>query len=677
MISLKNINLKYGSQIIFDEANICIQHSKITSVIGPSGSGKTSLLNMIDLISSNKDYVYLFDDNEIDVTNDDIKSKLRSENMIYMTQDVTLIDHMNVHENILLLSKQKNFSKIAVQDALNKVNLNVDLDTLVNTLSRGQKQRLIIASALISRSSILILDEPTSALDQKNKEDLLKLIKKIVLEEHLTVIIATHDVFVKDYSDYVYEIKNKKLSLVVSKTSDSDEEKKTKSVMEKGLKNLFLYNLSYEMKHLIVTLSLLFVSAIIAGFGSLYLSLGIKMTDIHTYQINSINDDITKIEKIEKSSNEMIQDTFYTFLDSDVSLIESIVSQPEKLVPFYRLDSIYYDATNVKANLEGVLTYKDISYTYRNLSIQPILDEEKAKEELCEQISEPGGIYLPAMIAQELNVDLSKNDTVLINKVALAMYGVELTDKETHEKHIQTLSKDISLDNLHISGILSNDVTDLYSTKDNYIVYMSISNLEDIYNHTKSEFSIESFNSAIEHFEKYYDIGNITELNPSLYLYDGILSEQEIQEIRTSNPLFSVSISSDTYHAFANEVRNGVIYGLMIVIVIEIVASLLIIITYIFRFKTRAKEIALLKIIGYSHKDINKVLMIDGMIKTLITYAISILAFILFRQFLPLSGCKYSFVILLVSLLLSAIPSLLPTVYSCFKCKRITIDKIR
>lgn len=203
MISLSNVNLKYDNQIVFDKASICIHHAKITSIIGSSGSGKTSLLNMIDLISSNKDYVYLYDGNEIDVTNDDVKSKLRSQNMVYMTQDVTLIDHMSVHENMLLLSKQRNISKIDAQDVLDKVSLDIELDTLVSTLSRGQKQRLIIASALISQSSILILDEPTSALDQKNKEDLLKLIKKIVLEENLTVIIVTHDKSVKDYADYV------------------------------------------------------------------------------------------------------------------------------------------------------------------------------------------------------------------------------------------------------------------------------------------------------------------------------------------------------------------------------------------------------------------------------------------------------------------------------------------
>ncbi len=677
MISLSNVNLKYDNQIVFDKASICIHHAKITSIIGSSGSGKTSLLNMIDLISSNKDYVYLYDGNEIDVTNDGVKSKLRSQNMVYMTQDVTLIDHMSVHENMLLLSKQRNISKIDAQDVLDKVSLDIELDTLVSTLSRGQKQRLIIASALISQSSILILDEPTSALDQKNKEDLLKLIKKIVLEENLTVIIATHDKSVKDYADYVYEIKNKKISLLVSKTFENDKYKKTKSVAKNGLKNLFLYNLSYEMKHLIVTLSLLFVSAVVIGFGSMYLSLGIKMTGIHTAQINSINDNTTKIEKIERSSNDMIQDTFYAFSDSDVSLIESVISQPEKLVPFYRLDSIYYDATNVKANLEGVLTYKGIPYTYRNLSIQPFLDEQKVREELCEQISEPGGIYVPAIVAQELNMDLSTNNVISLNQIALAMYDLELIDKETREKRAQTLSKDISLDNLHISGILSNDVTDLYSTKDRYIIYMSISNLESIYNHAKSEFSIDSFNNDIEHLKKHYDISSINELNPSIYLYEGTFSELEIKEVQALNPLFSVSLSSDTYHAFANEVKTGVIYGLMIVIAIEMIASFLIIITYIFRFKTRAKEIVLLKIIGYSHKDINKMLIVDSMIKTLIIYFISILAFILFRQFLSLPGCRYGFVVLLVSLLLSAIPSLFPTVYSCFKCKRITIEKIR
>ena len=77
------------------------------------------------------------------------------------------------------------------------------------SLSGGQKQRLSIVRALLQKPDLLILDEPTVGLDNKNKEIILKKVKK--LSRNMTVIIVSHDKYVFKYADSIYKINSQKL----------------------------------------------------------------------------------------------------------------------------------------------------------------------------------------------------------------------------------------------------------------------------------------------------------------------------------------------------------------------------------------------------------------------------------------------------------------------------------
>lgn len=676
MINIKKINLKYDEQIIFEKAEINIFTSKITTIIGPSGSGKTSLLNMINLISSNQDYIYMYDNNMIDLTSDEEKSAFRSKNMIYITQDVSLIEHMTVFENFRLFAKKENLTNEEVISTLKKVNLDIDLSMEARNLSKGQKQRLLIGASLLSDASILLLDEPTSALDADNKKDLLTLIRQLVDSEGMTVVIATHDDYVKQFSDYVYMIDNKKIISLSDNPMEDRISSPSKKSVHKNKKNLFLYNLSYEMKHLITNLLLIVVSAIIIGFGVSFITLSKSLTEQWSNTINVINENVTKIEK--KEQLDEISTVSYPVSFEDINNIKSIIDKPEKVLPFYSLNSIFFNYKTQSMNSTSTLIYDGNSQAYQLFSIQPYFDEKSIRESLCVQTSSPKGVYIPEELAYDLNIDLSKNDKLSINDIAITLYDLELKNKGTKDIFHQNLDKMIDLDNVHISGILSNGTSDCYDTPYNYVIYMSSDELERIYHQNKQDYPFNSLENEIAYIEKNNQILTVNEPQPTTYLYLGTLSNSEIKEISEINPLLSISIAAERYSSYLFETQHALYLGACLVVVIELFVSVMIVLAYIFRFKSRSKEIMLLKSIGYSYKDIRNVFVIDGAIKSMLIYLGSILTFMIFKNLVYLVGYHYNYLIIaIISLLLSLIPNSIPTIYACLKCKNITIEKIR
>lgn|GEM_PF-5406223 len=659
MISLSNIHLKYGDEIIFDDAQIDIHQSKVTSVIGKSGSGKTSILNMIGLIADHTDYQYSYNDESVDVSDERRKSQLRSSHFLFIHQNVALMEHMTVLENMKLFSKHAHLSNATAQSALEKVHLNLDLKLAAKKLSKGQKQRLLIAAALISDASVLILDEPTSALDSENKKNLLDLIKDIAQSKHLTVIIATHDAFVQEYSDFVYQIENHKIVQVSNCAADELLSDVSANNRKSNFKNLLMYNLSYEKNHFFVTFLLLLVSAMIAGFGAVFVSVGTDVFSQWAHRINGVNQEITLIKNEQEASQ------FKSFSEEEMSCINMIVNDAEKLRPFYRFESVCRDLKTNKYNFDCTLLYHLTSESFRNLSVQPYLNEEIIREELCLQTSEPGGIYIPLEVADTLNIDLSENDKISIEKVFAVLYNLQIEEKETGEIRQYVTGKELSLENLQISGILLNSVSDLYYTKDNYVVYMAFEDISDIYHQLFSD----DLNQALSVFEKSGTVLQIEKVRPSAYIYDGILSEKEQQQLLEISPHISVSMASDGYFQMLKETTQSLVSGILLIAGVEIIASILMMLAYVYRFRSRSKEIALLKSIGYHYKEINKTMIIDAFIKAVFIFFTSMIAFVIYQNTL-FQIADYHLMVFFASVLFSLIPVFIPTIFICFKCKK-------
>jgi len=211
-LQLKNITFSFGKSVIFKKANLNIKKNNLILFHGKSGIGKTTLLDIIvGFYQPNEGNVLL---NKVDLANYDIKT---FRNKIgYVSQDQFIYNN-SILKNISL---DKKISKRDLEKALNDSvchdfikKLPKEINTIIGergvSLSGGQKQRLSIARALLQNPDLLILDEPTVGLDNKNKEIILKKVKK--LSRNMTVIIVSHDNYVFKYADFIYKINSQKL----------------------------------------------------------------------------------------------------------------------------------------------------------------------------------------------------------------------------------------------------------------------------------------------------------------------------------------------------------------------------------------------------------------------------------------------------------------------------------
>ena len=181
--ALKNVNLK-------------IENGDIFGIIGFSGAGKSTLLRTINALEKPTEGRVLVDGEDINqLTSSRLREKRKSIGMIF--QQFNLLETKTVYENVALPLKLNNVPKEQikkrVEEILEFVELSDKSQAYPAKLSGGQKQRVGIARALATEPSILLSDEATSALDPKTTASILKLLKKINRELHITIVLITHE----------------------------------------------------------------------------------------------------------------------------------------------------------------------------------------------------------------------------------------------------------------------------------------------------------------------------------------------------------------------------------------------------------------------------------------------------------------------------------------------------
>lgn len=201
-LSIKQLALSYGDQVILDDVALDIHKGCITALIGPSGCGKTSFLMSLNRLSDFFDSLnvkgnIVFDgkniiDNDIDVI--ELRQRI---GMIFQRPNPF---PLSIRKNLELPLKEqgiknKNIIKQKIETVLKDVGLwdevSTRLDTPALSLSGGQQQRLCIARALILEPEVLLMDEPCSALDPLSSAAVEKLIQR--LAGRYTVVIVTHN----------------------------------------------------------------------------------------------------------------------------------------------------------------------------------------------------------------------------------------------------------------------------------------------------------------------------------------------------------------------------------------------------------------------------------------------------------------------------------------------------
>lgn len=195
MINFKNVDLGYKNKTILKNINIEIEKGKITTLLGPNGSGKTTFLSSI-----NKTNKHL--NGQIFLNNKDISKFIYKELSKYIatvqqinrsTFDFTVFDIILMGRTPYINYNPKKIDFEKTEETIEKMNIQHLKNDIVNNLSGGERQLVMISRAINQNTEIIILDEPTSYLDLKNQINVIKIIKKINKEQGVTFIITLHD----------------------------------------------------------------------------------------------------------------------------------------------------------------------------------------------------------------------------------------------------------------------------------------------------------------------------------------------------------------------------------------------------------------------------------------------------------------------------------------------------
>jgi len=188
VIEVKNLTKVFGNKVVLKDVTFEVKKGETFGFLGPSGSGKTTTIKILtsQLIHTKGD-VTIFNESLQKKTTKDYLKKVG-----ILTDNSTLYERLSVYQNLLLYCKLYEVSASRIDEVLEDVNLLSDKKTIVQKLSKGMRQRVVLARAFLHKPKILFLDEPTSALDPVNTKHIYKGLRKLN-EQGTTIFLTTHD----------------------------------------------------------------------------------------------------------------------------------------------------------------------------------------------------------------------------------------------------------------------------------------------------------------------------------------------------------------------------------------------------------------------------------------------------------------------------------------------------
>ena len=194
VLAVQHISKKYNRQQVLNNISFDAKKGEIIGFLGPNGAGKTTTMKIITgCLSPDNGSVFI---ENFDIAKDELKAKSR---IGYLPENNPLYEEMYVFEyleHIAKLYSIKENIKETVKSAIKAVGLNPEVYKQISKLSKGYKQRVGIAQAIIHNPSLLILDEPMSGLDPNQTEEIKKLLtglskdKSILFSSHTLADVA-------------------------------------------------------------------------------------------------------------------------------------------------------------------------------------------------------------------------------------------------------------------------------------------------------------------------------------------------------------------------------------------------------------------------------------------------------------------------------------------------------
>ena len=183
MIEVKNVTKKYGNTTAVDNISFDVKDGEVVGFLGPNGAGKSTTMNMITGFIEPTEGQIIVNGNDISK-----KPKKAKKQIGYMPESVPLYYELNYMAELKFVERKER--KAEVEKVIKETGLQEVQKKLIRNLSRGYKQRVSLAGALVGNPDVIILDEPTVGLDPKQITEIRNLIKE--LGKKHTVILSTH-----------------------------------------------------------------------------------------------------------------------------------------------------------------------------------------------------------------------------------------------------------------------------------------------------------------------------------------------------------------------------------------------------------------------------------------------------------------------------------------------------
>lgn len=187
VISVKNLYKNFNKKNVLNGLTFDVKHGEIFGYLGPSGAGKTTTLKILtQQIIPTSGEVCLFNNN-----------KEKPYKLGVLSDNSSVYERLSIKENLTLFARIHNAEIKNVDLLLKRVNLYSDKDKPVKSISKGMKQRLLLACAVIHKPDLLFLDEPTSSLDPSSVIEIQNIIKEMN-EQGTTIFLTTHNMYEAD-----------------------------------------------------------------------------------------------------------------------------------------------------------------------------------------------------------------------------------------------------------------------------------------------------------------------------------------------------------------------------------------------------------------------------------------------------------------------------------------------
>jgi len=216
-LEMQDISFSYEERLILEKIDLSFLKGSFISIVGPNGSGKSTLLRLMSAaLRPNVGRVYI---NGLNIESLDKKNLAKRISFVpqavptdieFSAMDVVM---MGRYPYINRFKGETNRDIEIVKKAMMYTNTEAFEDRPLKMLSGGERQRVILAQAIAQEPDVLLLDEPVSSLDLLHQIEILSLLKKLCIDEKITVIAILHDLnMATTYSDYIVMLKNKAIA---------------------------------------------------------------------------------------------------------------------------------------------------------------------------------------------------------------------------------------------------------------------------------------------------------------------------------------------------------------------------------------------------------------------------------------------------------------------------------